>query len=111
MTSSSRRANLLEAVADYEARTRAYADPAVAKSRKQKDGGAIIHEPLVGRRALKGCEPGCAWRAPCRRSSAAWRRACNASAGPATTTLRSSWRRHDSMFRWPRCLPTAAGWL
>jgi 2-polyprenyl-6-methoxyphenol hydroxylase-like FAD-dependent oxidoreductase len=54
----SSRMDVLEAVADYETRMRAYAWPAVLKSREQMDGGAVIHKPLVGRLALAGMRAG-----------------------------------------------------
>ena len=52
------RMDVVEAVADYETRMRAYAWPAVLKSREQMDGGALIHKPLVGRLALAGMRAG-----------------------------------------------------
>jgi hypothetical protein len=52
------RLTLIDAVADYESRMRAYAYPAVRKSREQMDSDGIIHKPLVGRLALAGMRAG-----------------------------------------------------
>lgn len=52
------RTTVIEAIAGYEEKMRAYGFDAVLKSREQMDGNGAIHKPVIGRAVLAGMRTG-----------------------------------------------------